>query len=756
MPFDPFHTELCAALALSADGRIDRAGTGCRPILQIDPTTLVGRTVFDVFEPEHRARLEKGMSNVRLGAPSANVRTRLVKRDGTLDVVLRMESDGDGIFVVVEDVSTRAAVLSSSSQMATLVDFASDAWFVHDMEGRIRDANPWAARSLGYSREEMLELVVADFETTIKPGRQDGVWNRLDLGKPMSVTGRHRRKDGSEFPVSVRLGLFETESGEVLMLAICRDITEIKAVEERLERLNSNLEEEVALRTTEVRDALSERQAVLNNLVDGIVAFDAQSREFRVKLANPALAALLGVELEVGASAQAVLPDELLELVSRSLDEGGVVDGELALSGDRIAKVVVSPTVAGDDLLGAVALIRDVTLEREVDRMKTDFIATVSHELRTPLTSVLGFAKITRNKLVQNVFPLVSGEDRKAQRAISQAEKNLDIIVSEGERLTALINDVLDISKMEAGRMEWRFDSVDIGALAQRAERATSSLFDGGTELRVDIASDLPSVHADADRILQVLINLLSNGAKFTEAGSVTLSVQRVDGGVELAVTDTGRGIEPSMQAAVFDKFKQVGDTLTDKPQGTGLGLPICAQIVAAHGSTFELQSALGTGSRFSFVLRGEGVAPQPKAPPDEVGLRGAGRRSSDPEATGQDILVVDDDANLRELLSQQLTDRGYSVRLAANGYEAIRMARAQRPALVVLDIMMPVLSGFDVAAMLKHDPNTESIPILILSIVRDEDRGYRIGVDRYFTKPADADEIARAVADLLRTPVEP
>ncbi|MCB9673565.1 MAG: PAS domain S-box protein [Alphaproteobacteria bacterium] len=745
MPFDPFRTEICAALSFGADGHVRRAGSGCRPILQLDPGALEGRSVFGVFDAEHADRLRRGIERVLAGAPSSNVRTRIVRPDGAMDVVIRMEADGDGVFAVVEDTSTRAAVLQSSSQMAKLVDFAADAWFVHDMEGRIRDANPWAAQSLGYTREEMLDLVVADFETTIQPGRMDGVWNRLDLGKPMSVTGRHRRKDGTEFPVSVRLGLFETDGDEVLMLAICRDITELKAAEARLEQLNEHLEDEVAARTSELRNALIERQAVLNNLADGLVAFD---RELVVQVANPALGDLIGVQALPGASAIGALPDDLMQLVAAALQERAVAIGEVKLPRERIGYVVVSPTLADDELLGVVALVRDVTLEREIDRMKTDFIATVSHELRTPLTSVLGFAKITRNKLT-SVYPHIPADDRKAQRAAQQAEKNLDIIVSEGERLTALINDVLDISKMEAGRMEWRFEPVDVGALAERAHAATTSLFESRVALRMQVDSDLPRVQADADRILQVLINLLSNAAKFTDSGRVTLGVHRVTGGVELSVADTGRGIDTSMQASVFDKFKQVGDTLTDKPRGTGLGLPICAQIVQAHGSSFALTSALGQGSRFSFVLSDSGALPTGAEPT----VREARPAPAKPSRPGLDVLVVDDDPNLRELVHQQLTDRGYAVRLAANGYEAMKLVRQQRPGLVVLDVMMPVLSGFDVAAMLKGDPNTEGIPILILSIVRDEERGYRIGVDRYLTKPADADELALAVAELLRTP---
>jgi hypothetical protein len=737
MPFDPFDTEICASLLLDPAGVVVRAGRGCASILQTEPEALLARRLADHLVPAHSDRLQRALSNVAAGAPSAIVRSRWPRPDGALDVVVRIEAHDDGFFAMVEDVSQRAAVFRSESQMATLVDFAADAWFVHDLEGRIRDANPWAAKSLGYTREEMLALHVADFETTIQPGRMDGVWNRMDIGKPVSVTGRHRRKDGTEFPVSVRLGLFETDDDEVLMLAICHDITALKATEERLETLNATLETEVARRTEQLQHALAERQAILYGLTEGLVAIGPDEQ---VTLANPVAAELMGTGLPPGTPAQS-LPHAVAELARETLATGRRTTTTMERA-DRMIDVSIGPVEGGNR--GVVALLRDVTLAHEVDRMKTDFIATVSHELRTPLTSVLGFAKITASKVDGRLTEHIPADDRRAQRALGQVRKNLGIIISEGERLTALINDVLDISKMEAGRMDWRFTTVDPAVLARRAADSAASLFGEGVVFTVQVTDDLPTVDADPDRIQQVLMNLLSNAAKFTTAGRVTLVVRQRGEGVEFAVEDTGKGIAPAEQETVFDRFAQVGDTLTDKPQGTGLGLPICAQIVAAHGSRITLSSAVGVGSRFGFVLGEALVAEVPRFTEPVVDDELSSFRP------GDDVLVVDDDPHLRELLRQQLTDRGFSVRLAPNGYEAVAMVRERPPAVLVLDVMMPVISGFDVAAILKNDPRTSALPILILSIVRDEEQGYRVGVDRYLTKPTDADALADAVRGLF------
>jgi CheY-like chemotaxis protein len=266
-------------------------------------------------------------------------------------------------------------------------------------------------------------------------------------------------------------------------------------------------------------------------------------------------------------------------------------------------------------------------------------------------------------------------------------------------------------------------------------------------------------VTGDRDRLIQVVINLISNSVKFTDAGAVTCRAVRRGDQLVVSVSDTGLGISPADQAKVFERFKQVGDTLTDKPKGTGLGLPICKEIVEHHGGRVWVESELGKGSTFSFSLplqlsadAAAGTAPGP------VDLASIIRQLRDqvvvttPRSAGRQprILVVDDEANIRELLTQEFSEAGYDVRTASNGREAVKMVRTERPDLVVLDVMMPEMNGFDVAAVLKNDPATLDIPIVILSIVQDRDRGYRLGVDRYLTKPIDTDLLFKEVGALI------
>ncbi len=393
----------------------------------------------------------------------------------------------------------------------------------------------------------------------------------------------------------------------------------------------------------------------------------------------------------------------------------------------------------------------------EADAAKSSFLSTVSHELRTPLTSVLGFAKIIRRRLEDRLFPLISEDDKKIQRTKRQVVENLDVVVSEGERLTKLIDDVLDLAKIEAGKFTWNMGSVSVADVMERAIAATASLFEAKNLTLVrTIEPGLPTIHGDHDRLIQVVINLISNAVKFTDSGTITCAAGLHDGEMVVNVTDSGIGIAPDDQPKVFEKFKQVGDTLTDKPKGTGLGLPICKEIVEFHGGRIWVESAPGHGSTFSFTLP---VTIQPA----QLDLLPA-RRSVDIESLvrqlrekvathkphDKSVLVVDDDPNIRSLLQQEFTEGGHTVRLAEDGRKALALIREETPGLVILDVMMPEMNGFDVAAVLKNDPATMDIPIIILSIVEDKERGFRLGVDRYLTKPIDTASLFHEVDVLM------
>lgn len=527
-----------------------------------------------------------------------------------------------------------------------------------------------------------------------------------------------------------------------------------------------------------LKQALGDLNAILDNLADGLLVTDTTGRITRF---NPVLRRMFN--LTTG------------EVVGHTCEELGLMDvdgllqnlqdtpshqaatAEVQLEGKRIGQALATsvweslPGESDRVYIGSVVLIRDVTLEKEVDRMKTDFIATVSHELRTPLTSVLGFASIVLEKLEDKIFPLLPQGDRKAQRHQERVRQNLNIIVSEAERLTTLINDVLDIAKMEAGKVEWDQEPLSVLEVLEQAIAASSSLFErDNLRLVTEFPEQLPPILGDRDRLIQVVINLLSNAVKFTEAGKIICRACYENAQIRVEVQDTGIGIASDDLPKVFEKFKQVGETLTDKPKGTGLGLPICKQILEHHGGRIWVESELGQGSRFTFTLPVEdlslGRSPSKLSQTPDVARRlglvplmqqlenhtvhGQTPPSTLADTLGKTILVVDDDEHVRELLRQSLDAQGYHVRQAKDGVEAIMEVKRSRPDLIVLDVMMPYINGFDVAAVLKNEPQTMEIPILVLSIVEDRERGYRAGIDRYLKKPIDRQGFIKEVGSLL------
>jgi PAS domain S-box-containing protein len=399
------------------------------------------------------------------------------------------------------------------------------------------------------------------------------------------------------------------------------DITVKKTLEKQhLRQVNLQLIADLSRKKEDLENALSYLTAIINTMPDGLLVTDERGK---ITLANQAIISLFN--LSGSAIVAKDYKDVFGDLLTGVIDESrrsreNVCLSDIELPWGRTGRAVaasIKKQYAASDAnaghVGSLVIVRDITFEKEVDRMKNDFISVVSHELRTPLTSIIGFAKIIKNRLEAVLFPRIAGDDAKVGKAMEQVAGNIDIMISEGTRLSNLINDVLDIAKMEEGKTEWKTEIFNAGDIIQRAIAATAPLFaQKRLELKTDIEDSLPDITGDRDRLIQVLINILSNAVKFTDYGSVTAQARMVSekestgGGrrvIEIAVADTGIGIAPEDMEKVFEKFKQVGETLTGRPRGTGLGLPICRQIVEHHGGRIWVESRPGAGSRFIFTL---------------------------------------------------------------------------------------------------------------------------------------------------------
>eukprot|EP00831_Metopus_contortus_P000582 TRINITY_DN10216_c0_g3_i1.p1 TRINITY_DN10216_c0_g3~~TRINITY_DN10216_c0_g3_i1.p1 ORF type:complete len:706 (-),score=125.11 TRINITY_DN10216_c0_g3_i1:408-2525(-) len=251
----------------------------------------------------------------------------------------------------------------------------------------------------------------------------------------------------------------------------------------------------------------------------------------------------------------------------------------------------------------------------QANKAKSEFLSIVSHELRTPLTAVLGFTKIIRKKLVESILPALKHlEGKRLQKETAQILLNIDIIISEGNRLTSLIDNVLDLAKMEANKVVYTLTPLHPEEFIKRSVDAVSSLFDSNNlVLSLDVEPDLPQILGDIDRLIQVMVNLFSNSVKFTSEGSVICSARRVGDNVRVSVSDTGIGIPEGCLEYLFGGFTHIGEGASDRPRGTGLGLPICRHIIEEHGGHIWAENCIDKGSRFAFTL--PVLKPSPQMP---------------------------------------------------------------------------------------------------------------------------------------------
>ncbi|MDP4093585.1 MAG: ATP-binding protein [Bacillota bacterium] len=440
--------------------------------------------------------------------------------------------------------------------------------------------------------------------------------------------------------------------------------------------------------------------------------------------------------------------------MSSIIDKNGFVLGMVIVAHDmRLTKKLQDEV--SERMKIAQSLMESNEKLKELDKLKSDFLSTVSHELRTPLTSVLGFAKIIRKKLEETIYPVLPDGDKKVERTMSVLLDNIDIILVEGERLTNLINDVLDIEKMEAGKIELRLEEVEIGSVIKKSIAVFSSMAEQkGIRLINESEESLPKIVCDKDRITQVIANLLSNAIKFTDKGAVTCFATQSGNNIRISIKDDGIGIEAENLTAVFDKFKQIGDTMTDKPKGTGLGLPICKQIVEYHGGKIWVESEFGKGSNFIFLLPVNGDSL--KETKDEIIKNSVhsdiNNKNPECEKNSKVVLVADDEAAIRKLVIEGLEECNYVIEEANDGLSTIQMAKKLKPDVIILDIMMPGINGFDVTAVLKNDPETANIPIVVISIIENKERGLKSGADYYLLKPIDMEELVDILGKLICT----
>ena len=556
--------------------------------------------------------------------------------------------------------------------------------------------------------------------------------------------------------------------------------------------------EAAALRVQEAE--ASKLNAVLGSITDGVLVFDF---DHRVILMNSAAEGLLGVSahqllgLQLPQSLQHLdLEPDTLQLLTQltTLPTGALSSkpwqNRFQLTNQVVNVIVSRVSSVQREMLGVVMTFRDVTKEVEVDRMKSEFISLVSHEMKTPMTSIKGYTDLI---LMGSVG------------AVSDMQKSfLNVIKSNTDRLSALVSDLLDLSRIETGRIKLELKYVQLEDLINDVLASLRTQIESKHQtVTTQIPWGLPDIKVDSHRVLQVLTNLVSNANKYTpEDGTITIVVEEADSGTLMVrVRDTGIGMSAKDQERLFERFFRADHPGVQTVSGTGLGLVIAKSLVEMHGGTMSVESELGSGSTFTFTLPlrvGDDVAVRvPDVPPDfpvllpidpvvatvPLPVRTADELSDDLDLSDFDlavaatdalttrsatagptdgasadhtagpqphVLVVDDDPDTRRLLGLQLAGHGFRVTEASSGREALALAQTDRPDLITLDVMMPGLDGFETLAALKAAAATAQIPVVMLSVLPEEERGFALGATDYLPKPPDPEQLMEIIREVL------
>ena len=383
-------------------------------------------------------------------------------------------------------------------------------------------------------------------------------------------------------------------------------------------------------------------------------------------------------------------------------------------------------SVGASLLLFALVAIANVRFRRQKDeaeaanRAKSAFLASMSHELRTPLNAIIGYSEMLSEE----------AEDSNATSILP----DLDKIRTAGKHLLELINSVLDLSKIEAGKMELFLETFTVHRLVKDVMDVSAALAaKNNNRLEFHVAPDTGEMRTDQTKLRQSLFNLVSNACKFTSDGEVLLDVKRgSDGFVEFVVRDTGVGMTPPQVAKLFESFTQADASMSRRFGGTGLGLALSRSFARMMGGDISVQSEEGKGSTFTMRI------------PARVSTEQAHHENYTPAPSASGVvLVIDDDPDVYEMLRRTLSRHGFQVEGASVGEEGLRMAKRLKPRAITLDVMMPGMDGWTVLAHLKNDPETADIPVVMLTIVDNKNLGFAMGAAEYLTKPIDRDRLA-------------
>jgi len=668
--------------------------------------------------------------------------------------VIAISNEGTGRLFTVQDrellalFAAQAAVAIENAQLYEEVrgtrDFlqsiaanSADAIVTADVHGRVTYFSPGAEELLGYRAEELLGTRAVDY---YRGGLEEAraFMQRLRVeGRIRNYETALRTKDGGWVEVSSSISLLREVRGVVIgTLAIYKDMTEHKRAEAAL------------------RESEEKYRTLFEECKDAIVI---NTPEGKVVDVNQAFLNLFGYTrdegMEINVREHYIHPADRVKFRQELEHKGAAKDFEAKLrkkDGTEIDCLLTSTAWRAKDssILGFQGILHDITERKraqeelrlakeaaeEANRAKSAFLANMSHELRTPLNAIIGYSEML--------------QEEAADLGQEGLTPDLQKIQAAGKHLLALINDILDLSKIEAGRMDLFLETFDVALMIQDAAMTIQPLVEKNSNtLAIHCADDLGTMRADLTKVRQSLFNLLSNACKFTAQGTITLAVSRetVDEAVWLTfrVADTGIGMTPEQMGKLFQAFVQADASTTRQYGGTGLGLTITQRFCQMMGGDITVESALGQGSTFTIRLPAAVTDPKAAVAPRVEALPASALPASALPAGTPTVLVIDDDSTVHDLMQRFLHREGLRMATATSGEEGLGLARALRPAAITLDVMMPGMDGWAILTALKADPLLADIPVIMLTIVDDKNLGYALGAADYLTKPVDWDRLA-------------
>jgi signal transduction histidine kinase/DNA-binding response OmpR family regulator len=561
------------------------------------------------------------------------------------------------------------------------------------------------------------------------------------------------QKDSADEMQSLRALIADNPAQQRRLDEIGRDMQEKFALNRA--QMDAQMNAQMKSQGNEHSIYLVKSRRIMEGLRAHFVEFEADEQQLLAARSKRAEEAALNIRtgLLYGTPAAAIAILVLMVLISRSItvplslltaSAENIGKGELAQrvdvrSSDEISVLARAFNEMAERLERYVQTVERQNKELQVkseeslraSRLKSEFLASMSHELRTPLNAIIGFSDLLA--------------DGSAGPVNDKQTRYLDHVRNGSRHLLTLINDVLDLSKIEAGQLELNKQTFDVGDSLQMVVASLRSIaLKKHLDVKVSFEEGLQVV-ADTVRVKQILYNLFSNAIKFTpESGTISISAKRAGRLAEISVQDSGIGISKDDQAVIFDEFRQVGNTTSGVREGTGLGLAITKRLVEAHGGKLQVESVPGTGSKFTFTL------PLLATPSAALPLEGVSLPIV-PFNGEPTVLIIDDEESARELLVGYLAPAGFKTITAGSGPEGVRLARDRQPNVITLNMLMPGKSGWETLYTIKDDGKTKHIPVVIVSIVDNKRMGFALGASDYIVKPVVRDALLEKIGRFVR-----